>query len=355
MKKVAFLVPKLAAGGAERITLYLADALAKAGYEVTIVSMHSGGDLVKQVPPGVSLVSLNCNRPAAAILPMLRFVIQHKPHVVVSALDSANILNALVKRIWPRFRAVLAIHSTPSRVYNQSEPAVNTRAERMRTALLRADQIVSVSEASREDAAHFFRIPLERFRLIYNPCIPGNVDELVNDRPDSVPKEPYAVFVGRLIPDKQVDGLLRIWTTMRDKPLVIVGDGPEREQLMQLVLELQLDSCVHFAGFQTNPFPWLQRARLAILCSRREGLPTVLAEALYLGTPIVAFDCPSGPREMLRGGQYGALVPPDDWEALRSAVERTWSIPPPAVPAEAWAPYRTEQAVAEYIKVIEDK
>ena len=105
--------------------------------------------------------------------------------------------------------------------------------------------------------------------------------------------------------------------------LLILGEGKEREPLEELIQKLGLEKDVSLPGFVMNPYAYMARSSLFVLSSRWEGLPTVLIEALCCGTPVVSTDCPSGPREILKDGQYGQLVPVGDVDALARAIEAT--------------------------------
>jgi glycosyltransferase involved in cell wall biosynthesis len=132
---------------------------------------------------------------------------------------------------------------------------------------------------------------------------------------------PFLLAVGRLVPEKGFDLLLRAHAATA-LPLVILGEGPERDALAALARELGTADRVSMPGFVDNPYAWMARAAALVLSSRREGLPTVLVEGLALGTPIASVDCPWGPREILDGGAYGELVPPGDDAALAGAITR---------------------------------
>jgi glycosyltransferase involved in cell wall biosynthesis len=96
----------------------------------------------------------------------------------------------------------------------------------------------------------------------------------------------------------------------------------------------------------------MARASLCVLSSRWEGLPTVLIEALCCGTPVVSTDCPSGPREILRDGKYGQLVPVGDVDALARAIEAALNNKAPRPPSESWRPYDLENVVNQYINLL---
>lgn len=116
--------------------------------------------------------------------------------------------------------------------------------------------------------------------------------------------------------------------------------------------ELGLQDDVGLPGFVMNPYAYLARASLFVLSSRWEGLPTVLIEALCCGTPAVSMDCPSGPREILKGGEYGRLVPVGDAEGLARAIEMTLDEERVSPPLESWQPYDRDTIVTQYMNLL---
>ena len=94
--------------------------------------------------------------------------------------------------------------------------------------------------------------------------------------------------------------------------LIILGEGSQRERLKNLVSELRIDAYVRLHGHEDNPLRFFRRASAFALCSRVESFGNVLVEAMFAGTTPVATDCPTGPREVLSGGQFGYLVQPGD-------------------------------------------
>ncbi|GAA5235423.1 glycosyltransferase [Verticiella sediminum] len=142
-----------------------------------------------------------------------------------------------------------------------------------------------------------------------------------------LPSEDYVVCVARLdMATKGQDVLLQAWADLCAEPgwrehLVLVGDGPDLGRARELAARLGLAERVSFTGLQTQPYPWIARARVLVLASRAEGQPNVLIEAMALGCVAISTDCPVGPRDLLDGGA-GLLVPPDDPAALAAAIRR---------------------------------
>src|SRR5205823_738341 len=120
----------------------------------------------------------------------------------------------------------------------------------------------------------------------------------------------------------------------REARLVILGDGPERPMLESRIGARGLDDSVAMPGFVDNPYACMARAAVLVLSSDREGLPTVLIESLAVGTPVVSTDCESGPREILKGGALGELVPVGDAHALARSISKVLAGERVAPPAE---------------------
>ncbi|SEI78434.1 glycosyltransferase [Paraburkholderia diazotrophica] len=169
----------------------------------------------------------------------------------------------------------------------------------------------------------------DRLNLVELP----NVIDIARIRRDATasvdyPANPYIVSVARLDEgQKDNSTLLRAFAEVRRRAatpidLVLIGEGRDRAKLEQLAAELDIGAHVQFLGFRANPFPYIRRAEMLVLSSRYEGCPMVLGEAMAIGTPVVSADCPTGPRDLLDGGDAGLLVPPGDVGAMAAAIER---------------------------------
>lgn len=202
-----------------------------------------------------------------------------------------------------------------------------------------------------------------RVKTIY---IPLELDKVrarsLEPLPESAPQEPYLVAVGRLEPQKGFDILLRAYARLRAQgvalPLVIVGTGRRAAELEALATSLGISAHVHFVSFQANPYPWIRGAQLFVSSSRFEGFCRVIAEALSVGTPVVSTDCPSGPAEVLEGGQSGLLVANEDDAALAAGIAALLGDPGKQqafrergpVRAQAFTPEATAQSFGELLQ-----
>jgi glycosyltransferase involved in cell wall biosynthesis len=182
--------------------------------------------------------------------------------------------------------------------------------------------VVQSKDIASWSKAHF-RVPVH---LIPNPVMPAADSQPRNEGNDHV-----LVSMGRFTYQKGFDVLLKSFAAVAarhpDWRLVIYGEGPDRAGLERQRLEVGFASQIDLPGLAKNSAEALRRASLFVLPSRFEGYPNVLLEALGIGLPVVATDCPGATAELLANGAYGKLVPPDDVAALTSALDAMMSSP----------------------------
>jgi len=172
-------------------------------------------------------------------------------------------------------------------------------------------------------------VPARSVHVIPNPI--ATVSEEAAAERATVGRSKCVSALGRLVPQKGFDTLLQAFAqcirTHADWSLTIIGEGPERSQLEALSARLGIGDRVSMIGRRSNPFPILRQTDLFVLSSRYEGFPMALVEAMACRLPVISTDCPSGPRDIIRDGVDGILVPPDDVPALTQAMTRLMENP----------------------------
>lgn len=166
----------------------------------------------------------------------------------------------------------------------------------------RAHCVIAVSEGVADDLINHFEVPREKTRVIGNPIDGAALSRAATEPPALALPRRFILAVGRMVVNKNFEMLLEGYARAQPSAeLVILGDGPERATLEHLVNAFGLAGRVHMPGFVRNPYPIMARAEALVSCSNAEGFPNTLIEAMSLGTPVIATDCPSGPAMVLRG------------------------------------------------------
>ena len=217
--------------------------------------------------------------------------------------------------------------------------------------------LVCVSSGVMESAEEAFalgRIRPKSLRVITNPCPVESIQTLAQESDPDIPDKPYIVNVARLVPQKG-HALLMEAFARADIPhqLVIVGEGPLREELEQKARDLGIADRVLFAGKRRNPYPWMRRADLFVLASEYEGLGIVLTEALACGTPILSTDSRGGVRFVFQGELERYLTPPTP-EGLAAGLESTIRELPLTIRPEWLAPFRSDVVVSAFLTAPEE-
>lgn len=362
MTRIAILLPALASGGAERVMLNLTGELIRRGCEVDMVLVRAGGAFLPHLDRRVRLVDLGARRALAAFPALVRYLRDEMPHALISNLPYLNLLSVPARRLAsPGTRLLLVEHND---LALGTTHAVR-RWERlfpqaMRLLYPRADRVVAVSQGVADGLAGLAGLRREEMDVIYNPIVTPAIEQQAAaglDHPWFAPGAPPVVLaVGRLTAQKDYPTLLRAFARLRsDRParLLVLGEGELLGELQALAGSLGVAADVQFAGFDPNPYRFMKRSAVLALSSAWEGFGNVLVEALACGTQVAATDCPSGPAEILSGGEFGRLVPVGDDAALAAALAAALDrpIPPEALRRRA-ADFTVEAALERYLPLL---
>jgi len=360
--RIAFFLPSLRGGGAERMFVNLTNGFASRGLKVDLVLAQKEGPYLKDVSNKVRIIDLGVKRVLFSLLPLIKYLRTEKPAALISSMEHANIIAGLAKFL-ARSKTKVIARAANTLSFSLKGTKWNKRWLRKYGAMIFyrfANEIVANSKGSADDLARTLKIPRERIRVIYNPTIIPDVFKKAREEIDhswlNNKTSPVIMGVGRLRKQKDFSTLIRAFAKLREKKdarLIILGEGEDRKKLENLIKKLSLQDYVDLPGFVKNPYAYMARADVFVLSSRWEGLPNTLIEAMACGTPVISTDCPSGPAEILEGGKYGKLVPVGDVNALANAILEILENPlDKKILQERARFFSAEKAVGKYLKIL---
>ena len=337
-QRIAFAFPEmLPLGGAERVQIDLARELHALGFAIDIVMAYETQDVSQYFPPGTRVFSFGTPRTRDFIRPFTAYLRAERPAAVIAAMwpfTSACILAARLAR--SRTAVLVSEHNMLSIQY-AGQGWLHRAAMRLSIALTYpfASARVAVSFGVVEDLGRLGWLRSGSVNVIHNPVFaPVQILEqqhLVKARLAwGSTSGACLLAVGRLKAQKNYPLLLEALSHLlqrRDAHLVILGTGPDKEEIEHLILSAGLVDHVSLFGHVDDPMPYYSCADLFVLSSDYEGFGNVIVEAMSCGTPVVSTDCPSGPSEILEGGALGRLVPVGDASALATAMEAELDAP----------------------------
>ena len=332
MKHIAIVIDGLTGGGAERVMISLATEMVAQGHTVTILSLSNRCDYL--VPEGIHVCYLFDHKASkvdrfwqikASVAKLEAWFAdverqQGKPFdLVLSNLDRSN--NLLAKS---RIRSVYYIvHSNIDAELQQHRrfgPLAYWYLLKSKRNLS-GKNLISVSKGITEAICQGDTISPQSICTIYNPVDIKHIQQQSLLIASEIPKEPYIIHVGRLARVKRHDILFAAFAQVSQKiKLVLLCNKPEKA--LKLAEKYGIADRLILPGFQANPYNWIKQAQALVLSSDYEGLPTVLLEAIAVGTKVVSTDCQHGPDEILTGQLSDYLVPRRDPKALALAIER---------------------------------
>ena len=332
-KKIAIFLPNLGGGGAERVALASAADLVGRGHEVDLVLVRAEGALLPLVPAGVHVIDLDAPRIVRSFWPLVRYLKLAKPDVIHAVMWPITVLAIIA--VW------LARGSTDVVVSEQVALSRRTAASDWEMALMRwstrllyprVKTIIACSGDAAQALSELSEVPQSKIEVIFNPISPPA--KIESTREAEVlwgGADERLITIGSLKRQKNQKLMIEAFANLRSRPrakLMILGEGPLREELMLYAHKRGVASRLIMPGFFLDPWPFLASADLFVMSSDWEGFPLALAEGMCAGLKIVSTDCKSGPAEMLDGGRYGRLVPCGDADALTRAIDEELDEPP---------------------------
>ena len=337
--RIAIFVATSGHSGVDSTMKNLIPAIARRGYPVDLLKVRKHGPELPVVPAGVRVIDLGTRHVYSAFFSVCRYLKESRPAVMLSDKDRVNRTALLARKLTGVSTRLVLSSGTTISVDLAGRGAVERWITRNSMGKLYpyADNLITISKGSADDLADYTGFPRERIEVVPAPVIQESLLSESRPRPShpwfQSGEPPVILGVGKLAPGKDYATLVRAFARVRKSMncrLVIIGKGKQEAELYALAKSLGVRQDVDLPGFQPNPYDFMAHAALFVHTSLLEGLGFVIIEALATGTPVVATDCPSGPREILRDGKYGFLVPVQDPEKLAEAMLATLESPHPA-------------------------
>lgn len=316
--KILFLINSLhTAGGTERVTTIITNALSQRGYEVGVVALHGGGEPFFELSKNVKLHYINARGYKNIYFSFLsnvgklrRLYKNEKPNFVVDVCSAMSLMSILAARggvtkviTWEHFNS------------NVDWNPITTPLSRK----LATKKAVKIVVLSNQDARNYQkRYGATNVMVIANPVT------IQSAEPSKLDKK-RVLAIGRFTEQKGFDLLLESWSKVRMQnegwELRIIGQGDMQEKLRQSVQYFGIEGSIEILPPTTDVISEYQNASIYVMSSRFEGLPLVLIEAMAMGLPIVSFDCETGPRDLVESGITGVLVEPLNIDRLAQELD----------------------------------
>jgi glycosyltransferase involved in cell wall biosynthesis len=367
---ILLVMNELSEGGGDRVAVLLANGFARAGIPTRILLLRDAGrpEVKSLLDERVSLVGagpplglkISAERDGLGhrhfervrgIRFIRRQIDAFNPAVVLGATDNMAFITALSRR--PQDKHIAFGFKLTNRL---SRPNIGPLRRIYRYNLFkfifeRLDFVLTLTDAERAYVLTVHPGREDLLRTVPNPYV---TDEMLADRQPRHPGPPRLVAVGRMVPQKRFDLLLRAFalTGRPDARLTILGDGPQRPRLERLAQSLGIADRVDMPGYVANVVAWLRRSDLMVLSSDYEGLPAVVMEALACNVPVVTTESFFAARDLLGRSASCAVVPIGDAQALAAAIDRCLQAERTEDLREIAEPYRVDSAVRAHIDAL---
>lgn len=334
--KIYMFIALMGIGGAERVCVSLANEFAKLGYEPQIIVLNLKNDVNTHLLDSRCKVhELGVSRLRYAAPAMVKFMRKYRPEsILVFGNEMGIILNTLRKLRLVKVKIVLRVLNNVNISLSKEEhisKTVENYLKKQQKQLRDMEHVVAQCQAMRQMILDRNLVSDKKITAIYNP-VSEKIVQAVADIPGKEKDGYQFTFIGRLDPQKNLTHLLQAFKLVLDKrkdvTLHLVGDGLLKNQLQEEACQLQIQDYVVFEGMRKDIENVYSSSDVVVLSSSYEGMPNCLIEAIACGIPVVSYDCPIGPKEIIEDDINGYLVSFLDIdqlaEGMLAAVEKEW-------------------------------
>ena len=370
MKNIAFYIPLLNMGGAEKVVIDILNQIVidDLNHKFYLIVDNVNSKLINKLSKNITILHLDNKNTFGLIekIYKLKFLLNHyQIDLIISHLTHTNLHVSLSKLIFKdvKTKIVLTEHSILSDYMNSIQSLKQKVMSKLISYLYKkADKIISVSDAVKNNLITSWNIPNNLLIRIYNPINTIHITKLANEKIDDNIVELYKnkkiiVSIGRLEVQKNHILLLKSVNILKNDfqefILLIVGGGSMKKELIEYVNKNKLERYVQFLDYQVNPYKYLKLANTFVLPSSFEGFGIVLVEALYLNKNIVSTNILAS-REVLENEKYGILCEQNPI-AMSNALYKSLCFDKDNFELSKKAnEYRVEKITNEYISLIDN-
>jgi glycosyltransferase involved in cell wall biosynthesis len=360
-KRITFLISSLACGGAENVCVTLANQLVLKGWRVEIVVLHLVNSVNQhKLSKKIRVINLNTKKTRLSFFALFKYAKSQKPDKFLVFSQQLAVLLVIIRYLYPFDFQIFSRNISNLTKTNEFEVSIwHKYFVNFFVGILyrKVDFIVAQSVSMKNDLIRNYGIDEKQISTIYNP-LTSKVELMQRRGVSKFEREKsYLLCVGRLEKVKAFHIAIKVFSKLtNDFPglrLKIVGEGSCEKSLRKVAKDCNVSALVDFEGYSENLVPYYLNASVTLLTSLYEGFPNVLIESIALGTPAVAFDCPSGPAEIIINGQNGILCEYMDEvafeKAIRTALTTNWVPQKISATAEKFC---SGEIVEKYLNVI---
>jgi len=359
--KIGVITPRFAIAGVPLAQIRFSRSLARRGHDVKLLVGYVVPDFqFPDTDEAIQIEIMSQSKVRNMLLPLVRYFQSEKPDVVFSAEDHLNTL-VLIAAMIAGSKAKISGSSrvTPFDTYSSVPFSKRWVLKQFARAVMsRADALTCVSKEMVDQYRKVFDSPphICVYNIVDDKHSRSRMSEIVEHAWFVDKGMPVLVAAGRLAPWKGFSDLIEAMALLIDKRqtrLLILGDGPLRDELQDLIDIRGLSDTVELVGYVENPLKYFARSDVFVLSSLVEGMPNVLVEAMMCGCTPVSTNCPTGPNELLQNGKYGYLVPMRDPAAMAAAIEQALDNPiPKKMLDEAVEPFEENRVIDRHFEIL---
>lgn len=326
-KRVIFFLPALDVGGAERVTVNIIRYLNPNSYDIHLVMVQKKGLFLEHIPNYVTIHDLGVKKTIFSIFRLRKVIKKIEPDIIYSTLIRTHVaIYFALKNITQQLKVVMRMPSSPKLMMEEGGGNVINKFI-LTKALKKADIVVAQTPEMKDEIEFYYNVNSKNVKVLLNILDKENINKSIKNQTNPFDSKNINVVASGLVRHiKGFDILIlafkKVYMKNKNFRLYIIGRdlNGQTAQYEKLVISLGLEGVVFFLGYQSNPYRYYFYSDLFVLSSRREGLPNVVLENLYLNKPIVATRCVPFMSTIIQEGINGFLVDINDVDSLATAI-----------------------------------